>query len=163
MAQELVAYQADSSHPRDIVDVALSVLLKVDINAFVDLKEKYLPHGLKQAIRQSNHVFWQDTGLRMWEEIRTIINSRIESAYYFGQHEEENWDHERDGHCETLPAYRDDQANSTSSFWLPSPEDLAKLNAGQPICLTIYGRTHPVVSVHLEHTVMKEHITRVIE
>lgn len=89
MAQELVAYRADSSHPRDIVDVALSVLLKVDISAFVDLKEKYLEHGLKLAIRQRDHVFWHDTGLSMWEEIRTIINSRIEAEYYFGQHEED--------------------------------------------------------------------------
>lgn len=90
MAQEVVAYQADSGHLRDIVDVGLSVLLKVDINAFVDLKEKYLEHGLKQAIRKHDHVFWTtDVGMSMWEEMRTIINSRIEAEYYFGQHDED--------------------------------------------------------------------------
>jgi hypothetical protein len=73
-----------------------------------------------------------------------------------------NWDEAKDGKCHTLPAHRDEESNAYSSFWLPTPEELARLNAGDPICLTIYGRTHPVVSVHMEHPVKKENITAVI-
>jgi hypothetical protein len=89
MAQELIVYQANSGHPRDITDVALVLLLKVDIDAFVELKEKYLEHGLKQAIRKHDHVFWQSTWSSLWEEMRTAINNGIESDHYFGQHEED--------------------------------------------------------------------------
>jgi hypothetical protein len=78
-----------------------------------------------------------------------------------------NWDQSKDGRCEALPAYRDDGGldgyTTHTSFWLPSAEDLARLNAGEPIALTIYGNTHPVVSVHMAHSVTKEHITAVIE
>ncbi|RQT19410.1 hypothetical protein DF044_01745 [Burkholderia contaminans] len=82
---EVLVYRAESGKMRDVVDVALVVLLKVDINAFVDLKEKYLPHGLKQAIRMHDHPFWQDEGLRMWEEIKALVNARLDPGYWFGQ------------------------------------------------------------------------------
>lgn len=71
-----------------------------------------------------------------------------------------NWDEARDGKCETLPTVFQDGAYH--SFWLPSAEDLTKLNAGIPICLSIFSATHPVVSVHMEHEVKKEDITEVI-
>lgn len=78
-----------------------------------------------------------------------------------------NWDQGKDGRCVTLPVFREDGGlesyTAHSSFWLPTPEELARLNAGEPICLTIYGSTHPVVSVHMEHTVTKEHIVDIIE
>jgi hypothetical protein len=73
-----------------------------------------------------------------------------------------NWDEARDGKCLTLPTVRVEERNSYASFWLPSKEDLEKLNAGQPICLEIIGRSHPVVSVHVEHEVKTEHITAVL-
>jgi hypothetical protein len=75
-----------------------------------------------------------------------------------------DWNHERDGQCLTLPVVREKEEggySTISSFWLPTEEELARLNAGDPICLTIYGSSHPVVSVHLSHTVTKEHITHV--
>jgi hypothetical protein len=81
----LVVYQAESGAMRDVVDVGLGVLLKVDIDAFVELKEKYLPHGLKQAIRDNHHMFWNDEGLKMWEEMKTIINARLDPGHWFGQ------------------------------------------------------------------------------
>jgi hypothetical protein len=73
-----------------------------------------------------------------------------------------NWDEAKEGKCHTLPTVRIEDRNSFASFWLPSKEDLEKLNAGLPICLEIIGRVHPVVSVHMEHTVTKEHITAII-
>ena len=82
---EVIAYRAESGKMRDVVDVALVVLLKLDINAFVDLKEKYLPHGLKQAIRMQDHPFWQNEGLEMWEEIKALVNARLDLGYWFGQ------------------------------------------------------------------------------
>jgi hypothetical protein len=82
---EVVAYRAESGATRDVVDVGLGVLLKVDINAFVELKEKYLPYGLKLAIRDNHHTFWNDEGLKMWEEMKEIINSRLDPGLWFGQ------------------------------------------------------------------------------
>jgi hypothetical protein len=78
-----------------------------------------------------------------------------------------SWDQGKDGRCVTLPTYREDGGldsyASHTSFWLPTPEDLARLNAGDPIALTIYGNTHPVVAVHMAHTITKEHIVEIIE
>lgn len=37
-----------------------------------------------------------------------------------------------------------------SSAWFPTPEELAALNAGEPIVLSIYGADHPVVSVSVQ-------------
>jgi hypothetical protein len=41
--------------------------------------------------------------------------------------------------------YQDQQVRIMSSAWLPTPEELVLLNAGQPIHLHIYGDAHPVV------------------
>jgi len=43
------------------------------------------------------------------------------------------YDHEVDGH------------NVMVSAWMPSQEDIIKINAGEPIYLHIYGTRHPVV------------------
>ena len=37
--------------------------------------------------------------------------------------------------------------NSFVSAWLPTPEELAALNAGAPVYLFIYGNSHPPVYV----------------
>lgn len=89
MVQEVVAYRADSGRLRDIVDMGLHVLLKVDINAWVDLKDKYLEYGLREAIRDHSHLFWQSKGVEMWNEIQQLVNARIHDAYWFGQHHED--------------------------------------------------------------------------
>lgn len=72
------------------------------------------------------------------------------------------WDDDAQGTCETLPAAFVNDLGAYASFWMPSAEDLAKLNAGQPIQLLVYGNAHPVVSVNMDHLVTKEHVTRVI-
>ena len=36
------------------------------------------------------------------------------------------------------------------SYWRPSPEELAALNAGIPLRLAFQGRTHPPVAVEVE-------------
>jgi hypothetical protein len=86
---DVVAYRADSTHPRDVVDVGLQVLLQVDINAFVDLKDKYLPLGLKKAIRRKDHLFWHNEGLKMWADIEVIINEKIGEEFVFGRDDED--------------------------------------------------------------------------
>lgn len=86
--QELIAYQADSNQLRDIVDVGLSILLKVDIDAFVNLKEKYLPHGLKLAIRNNDDPFWKNEGVNMWEEVQQLVSNKLVDGFWFGQHPE---------------------------------------------------------------------------
>lgn len=53
--------------------------------------------------------------------------------------------------CRALPIRRTAEAlpgtdllmPNVVSFWRPEPEELAAINAGHPIMLTIQGRTHP--------------------
>lgn len=54
-----------------------------------------------------------------------------------------DWDEATQGPCGTLDIHFDGE--SMRSAWLPSPEELAALNAGQPVILGIIGRSHPVV------------------
>lgn len=59
-----------------------------------------------------------------------------------------SWNHETDGICHTLDIW--DRDGFMISGWLPTPTDLAKLNAGEPLFLHI-GRTdsegtHPVLA-----------------
>jgi len=51
--------------------------------------------------------------------------------------------------CQDLhvAVYEDEDVRVMSSAWMPTPEELARLNAGQPIHLHIYGQGHPVVSM----------------
>lgn len=60
----------------------------------------------------------------------------------------DNWDPAKDGTCETLPI-RDD-GKLLESAWVPTADELAALNRGAPVILTIWGRSHPVVSVNVE-------------
>lgn len=43
-----------------------------------------------------------------------------------------------------VDTYRDGTVTLTSA-WMPTPEELARLNAGQPIHLSIYSTQHPPV------------------
>ena len=43
--------------------------------------------------------------------------------------------------------FEDEDVRIMSSAWMPTPEELARMNAGQPIHLHIYGQSHPVVSM----------------
>lgn len=54
-----------------------------------------------------------------------------------------NWNHETDGICHTLDVWRRDGA--WVSGWTPSPAELAKLNAGEPLFLHIFSDVHPVI------------------
>lgn len=40
--------------------------------------------------------------------------------------------------------------HTASSAWFPTPEELAALNAGQPVIFTHWGNGHPVVSLTVE-------------
>lgn len=41
-------------------------------------------------------------------------------------------------------------AHAIASFWKPSPEELALLNAGKPVVLIVQGYTHPPLFVGVE-------------
>lgn len=62
------------------------------------------------------------------------------------------WDRDKDGRCLGLPI-RDDESDGglplMTSAWTPTPEELARLNAGASIHLTIVGRAHPPVAVEV--------------
>lgn len=50
--------------------------------------------------------------------------------------------------CRALPIRRaqfSDGAPCVQSFWKPTPEELALLNAGEPVIFTAWGTTHPPV------------------
>ena len=57
-----------------------------------------------------------------------------------------NWDPEVMGECEVL--YAEKVPDGTFySIWVPSPEELAILNAGGGVRLGVLNDTHPVVNV----------------
>lgn len=58
-----------------------------------------------------------------------------------------DWDEEKHGKCLTLPCLRNDDTNTFSSFWRPSKEDLAILNEGGCLMLTVVSSSHPPVGV----------------
>lgn len=61
-----------------------------------------------------------------------------------------DWNAERDGPCETLYGVRsvDDFKNVINqTLWEPTEEELAALNAGARIVLTIWGVPHPPVAI----------------
>lgn len=61
----------------------------------------------------------------------------------------EDWDDEKHGECDSLHIC-DSQHNglpTVMSFWKPSPEELAHLNANGQLMLQIVGRTMPPVIV----------------
>lgn len=43
--------------------------------------------------------------------------------------------------------YEDDGVRITTSAWIPSPQEVELIKAGQPIWLHVYGSGHPVVSM----------------
>lgn len=49
--------------------------------------------------------------------------------------------------------YEDQDVRIITSAWMPSPEELALLNAGQPVQLHVYGALHPVVSLTVARNV----------
>lgn len=60
-----------------------------------------------------------------------------------------DWDKQRDGHCGGL-AVRDERTTAgpgMTSAWQPTPEELARLNAGASVHLTVLGMVHPPVSM----------------
>lgn len=57
-----------------------------------------------------------------------------------------NW---TDRECGSLHAYRDtaDGVTITTSAWKPTPDELAAINSGATVYLTVWGQAHPPVSV----------------
>lgn len=59
------------------------------------------------------------------------------------------WDKDRDGFCGTLPI-RDERTTAGEtmvSVWLPTQEEIERIQQGAPIYLYIVGTVHPPVSV----------------
>jgi hypothetical protein len=59
-----------------------------------------------------------------------------------------DWDEDRNGKCMDLPI-RQEVINGSlpalTSAWLPTPEELARLNAGAPVPLRVIAIGHPPV------------------
>jgi hypothetical protein len=62
-----------------------------------------------------------------------------------------DWDHSS-VNCSALPITRTQVAGQPVmvSFWRPTAEELALLNAGHQVSLYVYGTTHPPVSIGVE-------------
>jgi hypothetical protein len=56
--------------------------------------------------------------------------------------------------CDNLPATmmvdENDGSVIIASFWQPTVEELAALNAGKPVTLFIFGKHHPPVAISVE-------------
>lgn len=59
----------------------------------------------------------------------------------------EGWDADKDGACTKLAVriVNDGEADIFQSAWEPTPDELAKLNAGGVVILSVYGAQLPVV------------------
>jgi hypothetical protein len=57
----------------------------------------------------------------------------------------ENWDEEKNGKCEDLFVRLQD--GMITSIWVPTPEELAVLNAGGGVALTVHSQSQPPVSL----------------
>ncbi len=71
----------------------------------------------------------------------------------------DGWNEEVDGPCGDLWAYQDD--NSISSVWKPNAEELAALNDGGAIILTIIQSSQPPVSMRVARAVLEEETAQV--
>ena len=56
----------------------------------------------------------------------------------------EGMDNCQDLHVQVFEA---DGVRVMTSAWMPTPDEVARIQAGQPIFLHIYGAIHPVVSM----------------
>lgn len=66
-----------------------------------------------------------------------------------------DWDEKKSGSCGDL-LIRDIKmwgGNVMASAWVPSKEELKKLNAGASVILYVMGRVHPPVSVQVSDAV----------
>jgi hypothetical protein len=63
------------------------------------------------------------------------------------------WDETRDGKCDALYVRAEERKPGhpkLTSAWMPTPEELAALNAGKPVLLTVLGYAHPPVLLRVE-------------
>lgn len=80
-----------------------------------------------------------------------MLIGRIEGATHrYGQ--PKDWDEEKNGKCQTLPVRVHDVGGMQcmTSSWQPTPEELARLNAGAPVHLHIFSCVHPPVCLTVE-------------
>lgn len=59
-----------------------------------------------------------------------------------------DWDEDRNGICMDLPIRQEvinDSLPALTSAWLPTAEELARLNAGAPVLLRVIATAHPPV------------------
>lgn len=63
----------------------------------------------------------------------------------------ENWNPDEQGPCIGLPIRDEiiDGCYAMTSRFEFSPEDIARINAGRPLELTIFGRQHPVIRLSI--------------
>lgn len=59
-----------------------------------------------------------------------------------------DWDLEKNGECDHLEIV--DREGTMESVWYPSPEELAALNRGEPVHLTVWGESHPPVALSVQ-------------
>jgi len=69
-----------------LVDAAILVLARVHIESLNPLKEKWVPEGLREAMRDQDHPFWNKHGQAIFEDINTFLQPHIEDTYYFSTH-----------------------------------------------------------------------------
>lgn len=56
-----------------------------------------------------------------------------------------DWDEERNGPCEVLELL--DTGEFFQSAWVPDSQEVACIQAGAPIVVTVWGRSHPPIAV----------------
>lgn len=56
--------------------------------------------------------------------------------------------------CNALPitrvVWQDTGGHGVVSYWMPTPDELRRLNAGQAVRLTVLGQTHPPLALGVD-------------
>lgn len=77
-----------------------------------------------------------------------MLSGRIEGATR-GLGAPSDWDAAKQGDCHTL-SVRDVMTQAgpaMTSAWFPTPDEIARIEAGAPIYLTVFGSGHPPVGM----------------
>ncbi|WKV22074.1 hypothetical protein Phage2-1_00074 [Achromobacter phage 2-1] len=88
LASERPVYLAENKSICKMVDAAILVLARVDIESINTLKDRWVKEGLPRALRDESHPFWSAHGQEIFEHISDMIKHHLPDGVYFGTHPE---------------------------------------------------------------------------
>ncbi|AJD82965.1 hypothetical protein PJWF_00072 [Achromobacter phage JWF] len=88
LPEQRPVYIAENKSLCKLVDAAILVLSRVDIEQINRLKEEWIPKGLREALHDENHPFWCAHGQAIFEDINERLKPFVPENCYFSTHPE---------------------------------------------------------------------------